>query len=175
MDISTVVVNCLPSHVRESFVSNQEQPSGQLLLTHPAVWSHELNKHIHNNIMKHELQQQKAPHHGYHHSSFGFNTNVDNAATGGVVAAGAAEAAGATGAAVGAAGLLAGLMAFLWVVLVLVLPLLIWVGAIYLSISCYKGNTGAQIGAFIFAFFLPIFYLIFYLIYHVVAGNKCAK
>ena len=77
-----------------------------------------MNKRIHNNNQKYELQK---PHHGYHHGSV--NINVDDGVTGAAVG-GLAAAGGGLAAAGGiTAGLMAGLMAFLWVILVFVLPL----------------------------------------------------
>ena len=93
----------------------------------------------------------------------GVGADLAGATVGGIAAAGGV-----------ASGLMAGLTAFLTVLVGFVLPMLLWVGAMYLSLSCYKHN-GAQIGAFLVAFFLPVFYLIFYLVYHVVTGHKCAK
>ena len=62
---------------------------------------------------------------------------------------------------------------FVFIAVFILLPLVLWIVALFLSVKCNTGNTGAQVLSVIIAFFFPIFYLLFYLIYYTALGNKC--
>lgn len=62
---------------------------------------------------------------------------------------------------------------FVFIAVFILLPLVLWILALYLSVKCNIGNSGAQVLSVIIAFFFPIFYLLFYLIYYTALGNKC--